>query len=63
MSELTAEQTEVMSRVREHATALAATINEAETVGIGPAYLLPELITILRESGFSIPNIPLGLFG
>jgi len=58
---LTPEQTAVMERVEQHATQLAAAINDAAGAGISTAYLLPQLIAILRASGFPVPaGLPFG---
>lgn len=55
MSQLEPEQQQLLDTIRRQARQLATSVTAADSAGIPPAILLPELITILREAGFQIP--------
>lgn len=47
-----------MDEVRRDARALAGSINRAGDLDVSHSVLLPELITILQEAGFTVPSFP-----
>jgi hypothetical protein len=63
MSELTPQAQDVyVARVRDNAHELAAALTEAVDAGVSQAVLLPELISVLKESGLLGDSpLPFGL--
>lgn len=61
---MTADQEQILEQIRGQTRELARSITAAGDAGLPPAVLVPELITVLKEEGFSVPRIPfLGSLG
>jgi hypothetical protein len=52
----------LVTKIEHDARALAESLREATDAGIGPAIILPTLITVFREAGimsdFQMPSLP-----
>lgn len=61
---LPVDQEELRQELRDRTRLLCESLAKVDDAGLSPAQVLPELITIFRETtGWSVPRLPFGLFG